>query len=195
MRPASRTTNAGFTLIELMIVVAILAILAVTAVPAFVKYMRRARTTEAVDQLDKLTKGAAFYYTAKHITPGDGAMAPCQFPAAQAVTPSAGTCCASIDASVDTDDDGRCDPNPSAWNVGSWPSLTFQLNDAHYFVYGFDSSGVRHEAMFTATAHADLDCDGEQSTFQRIGFGDPQATDAECAMYGSAAFFVDSETE
>jgi len=32
----------GFTLIELMIVVAILAILAVVAVPAFVKYMRRA---------------------------------------------------------------------------------------------------------------------------------------------------------
>ncbi|MFT7625498.1 MAG: type IV pilus assembly protein PilA, partial [Myxococcota bacterium] len=34
------TNKKGFTLIELMIVVAILAILAVVAVPAFIKYMR-----------------------------------------------------------------------------------------------------------------------------------------------------------
>ena len=66
-----RNTNAkGFTLIELMIVVAILAILAVVAVPAFIKYMRRAKTTEAIDEIDKIVKGASFYYTKPYIDGG-----------------------------------------------------------------------------------------------------------------------------
>ena len=77
-----RTTRKGFTLIELMIVVAILAILAVVAVPAFIKYMRRAKTTEAIDEIDKIYKGAAVYYTTPKINQA-GAKLPCQFPVSQ----------------------------------------------------------------------------------------------------------------
>ena len=40
-------SEKGFTLIELMIVVAIIAILAAVAIPAFSKYIRRAKTSEA----------------------------------------------------------------------------------------------------------------------------------------------------
>jgi type IV pilus assembly protein PilA len=187
-----RSSNAkGFTLIELMIVVAILAILAVVAVPAFIKYMRRAKTTEAIDELDKIVKGAAFYYTKPYVNSA-GTKIPCQFPASQGLTPVTSSCCV---ATVDTDDDDRCDPNPSLWSDPSWNALTFQMSDAHYFIYSFAATGTLGDAQFTANAHADLDCDSETSTFQRIGFGDPQATNAECAMYGSAAFYVDNETE
>lgn len=189
-----RRRTGGFTLIELMITVAILAILAVIAVPAFIKYMRRAKTTEAIDELDKIYKGAAHYYTTGHLH-DSGLKVPCQFPAAQGVTPINATCCSTL-GGPDANGDERCDSDPYVWSDNRiWSALSFQLSDEHYFLYAFDSQGTLSGASFTASAYGDLDCDGIQSTFQRLGFGDPQANRAECAMYGSAAFFVDNETE
>lgn len=43
--------NRGFTLIELMIVVAIIAILAIIAIPAYNKYIRDAQRTDAIDAI------------------------------------------------------------------------------------------------------------------------------------------------
>jgi prepilin-type N-terminal cleavage/methylation domain-containing protein len=184
----------GFTLIELMIVVAILAILAVVAVPAFIKYMRRAKTSEAIDQLDKIVKGSAFYYSRPYLD-ANGAKLPCQFPSDQGATPVEATCCADL-GGPDADGDERCDSNPAAWDDASWSALSFQMNDQHYFIYSYDYNDASLDAaQFTASAQADLDCDGIQSTFQRIGYGDPEATGSECSMYGSAAFFVANETE
>ncbi|MBM4386319.1 MAG: prepilin-type N-terminal cleavage/methylation domain-containing protein [Deltaproteobacteria bacterium] len=189
-----RTLNIkGFTLIELMIVVAILAILAVVAVPAFIKYMRRAKTTEAIDELDKVYKGSAYYYTAPHVNK-DGKKIWCQFPVDVAVTPAT-SCCSGL-GGPDTDKDDRCDSNSLAWNIATWEALSFQITDQHYFVYSYDWNGSQlQDARFTANAHADLDCDGTQSTFQRLGFGDPKAQYAECSITGSAAFYVERETE
>jgi len=186
----------GFTLVELMVVVAILGILAVIAVPAFIKYMRRAKTTEAIDELDKIYKGAAYYYTAPHISKS-GTKILCQFPTDQDVTPAT-SCCSSngIGSAADSDTDDRCDSNSLAWNTATWSALTFQMNDQHYFVYSFDWNGsVLSSAQATANAYGDLDCDGTQSTFQRLAFGDPKATYAECSQVGSSAFYVENETE
>src|SRR6476659_2872794 len=69
----------GFTLIELMIVVAIIGILAAVAIPAFLDYMKRSKATEAMNQLDaigKLQKRA--YGDNGSFTQIDGALLPSQ---------------------------------------------------------------------------------------------------------------------
>ena len=50
----SRSRSLGFTLIELMMVVAILGILAVVAIPKYISYVYKAKTSEAVGFLSEI---------------------------------------------------------------------------------------------------------------------------------------------
>src|SRR5579883_938317 len=74
-----KSAQAGFILIELMIVVAIIGILAVAAIPAFVRYMRQAKTVEANEGLSKVVDGASAWYQAEHYD-SCGTLAPKGFP-------------------------------------------------------------------------------------------------------------------
>lgn len=51
LRAARRGIPAGFTLVELMIVVAVIAILAAIAMPSYTDYVRKARRTDAKNAL------------------------------------------------------------------------------------------------------------------------------------------------
>ena len=51
-----KKTQSGFTLIELMIVVAIIAILAAIAIPAYNQYIREARMAKVTDHYDEAAR-------------------------------------------------------------------------------------------------------------------------------------------
>ncbi len=52
----------GFTLVELMIVVAIIAILAVIAIPMYTGYVKKAKITEALTGIDAIKSAEVVYY-------------------------------------------------------------------------------------------------------------------------------------
>jgi len=56
------TRPRGFTLLELMVVVAIIAILAAIALPSYSEYVRRSRVTEAISTLSGMRVKMEQYY-------------------------------------------------------------------------------------------------------------------------------------
>ena len=151
----------GFTLIELMIVVAIIGILAAVAIPAFVKYLRKAKTVEATEGLDKVKVGAKSYFQADHYNTG-AVLLKKQFPIANVMTPSV-RCCSDGNMAP------KCSPDASQWNSTQWRALQFQMSDPHYFNWSWAATGVNTAALFTANALGDLDCDNTYSTYHIRG--------------------------
>jgi prepilin-type N-terminal cleavage/methylation domain-containing protein len=62
MARRENTRSGGFTLIELMIVVAIIGILASVAIPSFLNYQLTAKRSEAFSNLNALAKAQKSYY-------------------------------------------------------------------------------------------------------------------------------------
>lgn len=67
--------QAGFTLIELMIVVAIIGILAAVAIPAYQDYTIRAKVTEAMSIASQAKTAVSEYYISQGSMPADQATA------------------------------------------------------------------------------------------------------------------------
>src|SRR2546427_9494939 len=102
----------GFTLIELMIVVAIIGILAAVAIPAFMKYIRRSKTTEASMNVRKMYDSSVAYFESEHASP-TGTIIAKQFPDPQAALAPATRCCTQVG--------GKCAPAAAA---ASWQNGT-----------------------------------------------------------------------
>jgi len=69
-----RKQQKGFTLIELMIVVAIIGILAAVAIPAYSNYIKRAKVADALNLLSGLKTPATEYFNDKGTLPAITAM-------------------------------------------------------------------------------------------------------------------------
>lgn len=166
--------KAGFTLVELMIVVAIVGVLAVLAVYGVRKYITNAKTAEARNSLGQMAKDAVTAFEGERM-------------AATVLAPSASTAivramCASASSPVPAAaasiagqkyQSSAVDWAPAAdvaANAG-FPCLKFEITAPQYFMYSYAATGTlsANGDTFTATANGDLNGDGTLSTFTTTG--------------------------
>lgn len=170
--------SRGFSLIELMIVIAILGVIASVAIPSFLKFMIRAKTTEATMGVRKLFDGSVAYYLTDRYGP-TGAPIPNQFPGSVGPMPSP----AALGPQKVVTGAAKWDAHPS------WMALNFAFEDAHYFAYQYRSEGQNNDSTFTAYAYGNLDGDSNFSTFGRLA----HAVDA--AVIGSPGMLINQELD
>ncbi len=175
-----RNAKKGFTLIELMIVVAIIGILAAVAIPAFMKYIRRSKTSEATMNLRKLFDSSVSYFEAEHAA-RNGDLVDKQFPVSTIGQTPARDFCQTGDKFTSLEGD---------WTEATWMALNFGLSDPHYYKYQYVAGGSQQTSSFTARSNGDLDCDGSQSTFERVATVDPSMN-----VVGGAGVYMANELE
>jgi type IV pilus assembly protein PilA len=185
----------GFTLIELMIVVAIIGILAVLAIYGVSRYLKTSKTAEATNNVGAIAKNASESLTrdmmaGTYVAPGNTTgVGHCVCGSAANTVPAG---IVSVKAKKYTSDPLF---NGADWGAGSatvgWQCLKFTIDQPQYYMYSYTESaatctgGAIAGDVINATANGDLDGNGVMSTFQlqgQVPAGESQITWAPKAL-------------
>ncbi|OGW51466.1 MAG: hypothetical protein A2Z50_03510 [Nitrospirae bacterium RBG_19FT_COMBO_42_15] len=150
----------GFTLIELMVVVAILAILAAVAIPVYMNYVYRARMAEATTNISGIRTLQESLFAENNIYSFPGGVAP-------------NNCCAQAPGGAPT---SATRPWVAA-NLLSWNPLGFApTGSATFYTYAVNSASAGATSL-TIGAQGDLDADTNIHVFaMAIGTTGPDPT-------------------
>ncbi len=164
--------RAGFTLIELMVVIAIIGILAAVAVPAFLKYTSKSKIAEAPLNIKAIADGAIAWFDAPHTYSNTGKPMRKHFPhdgSDNQVKNGPTTSRRPLDPPCKKGSP-QYKIDTKIWEFNPWKRLNFGITKPHYFQYQYTYNNRDVKSPeFTIKAHADLDCDGTTSTFIRSG--------------------------
>ena len=156
-----RKRQAGFTLVELMIVVAIIGVLAALAIYGVSRYLKHSKTAEATRNLGSMETGSKNAFQTEVDQSGTG------------VGPFIHQFCSSSTANVPATLPAAAKVATTAadWGGATWTCLKFSINEPQFYQYSYTSSGTATAAVYTAIAVGDLDGNTAQSRFTLIGQG------------------------